>query len=199
MNYDVIPPLRFGVVNPSLYRGSYPTLRNHRFLSRLRLRTIICLIQEPPNDDLKAFADTLEAKIVFLPVNRNSSISNPVLSSTLIQALNMCMDTRNFPIYVHCLDGKRICSLLVLMIRRLQGWTPISALSEYWRFQLPSKSPISSIEVEKSTKELQEFVVELRGVIVTEFIPKWLWYADKSTNVQGVHKISSASSRISNG
>lgn len=195
MNYPVIPPLRFGVVNPSFYRGSYPTLRNHRFLSRLRLRTIICLIPEPPNHDLRAFADTLEANIVFLAVNRNSSLSNPALSSNLIQALNICTDTRNFPIYVHCLDGKRICSLLVLMTRRLQGWTPISALSEFWRFQLPSKSPISSTEVEKSTKELQEFVVELNGVIVTEFIPKWLWNADKSMNVQGVYKITSASAR----
>ena len=45
----------------------------------------------------------------------------------------ICIDTRNFPIYVHCLDGKRITSLLVLMIRRLQGWAPMSALSEYWR------------------------------------------------------------------
>jgi len=39
----------------SVYRGSYPTLPNFHFLSRLKLRSIIALTPEPPNADLVQF------------------------------------------------------------------------------------------------------------------------------------------------
>ena len=55
-NIAIIPPLRFGRVNPSLLRGAYPTLRNFTYLRRLKLRTIVSLTPEPPTEDLIDFA-----------------------------------------------------------------------------------------------------------------------------------------------
>jgi protein tyrosine/serine phosphatase len=34
---------------------------------------------------------------------------------------------------VHCLDGRRIVGLVVLLLRRLQGWATVNAFAEYWR------------------------------------------------------------------
>jgi hypothetical protein len=89
MEYDLVPPLRYGVVNPSVYRGGYPTLRNFRFLSRLRLKTIISLTPEPPTEDLKTFAMTLGAKIVHIKVLRNGSDFSDQLKADLVQAVNV--------------------------------------------------------------------------------------------------------------
>jgi len=54
---DIItPPLRFGRINPCLYRGAYPTLRNFRFLRRLQLKSIISMTPEQPSKDILDFA-----------------------------------------------------------------------------------------------------------------------------------------------
>ncbi|KAJ0409184.1 hypothetical protein ATCC90586_010265 [Pythium insidiosum] len=51
----LIPPFRFSSVQDQLYRGSYPTLKNFRFLRRLQLKTIVSVIPEPPTSDLVEF------------------------------------------------------------------------------------------------------------------------------------------------
>ena len=52
-----VPPFRFGFVDEGLSRGAYPTLRNFRYLARLRLSTIISLVPEQPNNDLVDYAN----------------------------------------------------------------------------------------------------------------------------------------------
>ncbi len=53
----LIPPFRFATVESEVYRGAYPTLKNFRFMRRLKLACIVSLIPEAPNADLKAFCD----------------------------------------------------------------------------------------------------------------------------------------------
>jgi protein tyrosine/serine phosphatase len=98
MEYELVPPLRYGVVNPSVYRGGYPTLRNFRFLSRLRLKTIISLTPEPPTEDLKTFAMTLGAKVVHIKVLRSASDFSDQLKADLVQAVNVSTETSSFTI-----------------------------------------------------------------------------------------------------
>mmetsp|Transcript_1196 Transcript_1196/g.1978 ORF Transcript_1196/g.1978 Transcript_1196/m.1978 type:complete len:112 (+) Transcript_1196:361-696(+) len=103
-----------------------------------------------------------------------------------MQKLKICIDPANHPIYIHCLDGRKITSLLVLLIRRLQGWTPYAALAEFWRHQLLFRSPILAAEIEKTTKELEFLAGDLNDIALPESIPKWLWGGDKSVTVAGV-------------
>ena len=42
-----VPPLRFSMVQPSLYRGAYPREVNFKFLETLQLKTIISLTPQP--------------------------------------------------------------------------------------------------------------------------------------------------------
>jgi tyrosine-protein phosphatase OCA6 len=42
----LVPPFRFAAVENGVYRGAYPTLRNLRFLQRLRLATVVCISPE---------------------------------------------------------------------------------------------------------------------------------------------------------
>ena len=51
----LVPPLRCALVEEGVYRGAYPSLLNHRYLARLRLRTVVSLLPEPPSSDLVAW------------------------------------------------------------------------------------------------------------------------------------------------
>lgn len=156
-NNDLLqPPFRFGMVNPGIYRGSYPCLPNFRFLSRLQLKTILSLTPEQPSADIASFTEMAGASSIHVSIIRGASLQEPLLAS-LLQALQIILDTRNHPIFVHCLDGRRITSLLVIILRRLQGWNSVGCFSEYWRFQVVGKPPVPTLEVEKQTREIEKF------------------------------------------
>jgi tyrosine-protein phosphatase OCA6 len=152
----LVPPTRFAHVNPGITRGAYPTLRNFRFLSRLQLKTIICLSPEAPTPDVMLFAEMAGVRVVHIPIARMATLSDAVQCAVLLAvnvrqehpafAVNkwltphvqcsleqICIEANNHPVYLHCLDGRRISSLVVLLLRRVQGWSPLTTLSEYWR------------------------------------------------------------------
>ena len=85
---DIIPPLRWNVVESGLSRGGYPVLRNFRHLSRTRLKTIVSLIPELPSTDLVEFAKITGIELVYISVNRSLPLGHSLLPS-LVQALNV--------------------------------------------------------------------------------------------------------------
>eukprot|EP01035_Chromulina_nebulosa_P033545 gene33545-44918_t len=135
---SLVAPFRFGIVNPGITRGAYPTLRNFR----LHLKTVISLTIERPIEDLEKFIASIGARSIHCPVSRTIAHNDPALLPALIPCLNVCLDPSQHPIFIHCLDGRKITGLLVLLIRRVQGWTPFAALSEYWRHQLAFRGPV---------------------------------------------------------
>lgn len=171
--FKIIPPFRFGYVGEGLARGAYPTLRNFRHLSRLRLSTIISLVPEAPSLDLMEFAQAAGVTVIHVPILRTAPL-NAALMTNLVFALNICLDFEKHPsVLVHCLDGRRISGLFVLLVRRLQGWNPLAAFSEYWRYQTVTKLPIATSELEKTTKELSKFFAEIPDVVkFTSTIPR---------------------------
>lgn len=134
----------------------------NRHLSRLHLKTVLSLTVEKPIEDLQKFTESIGARSIHFPISRTIAFNDPTLLASLIPCLNVsyshyvvdclifnlclffclvlflqtkvCIDPTNHPIYIHCLDGRKITGLLVLLIRRLQGWTPYSALLEFWRY-----------------------------------------------------------------
>lgn len=181
----VAPPLRFATVNPGVTRGGYPTLRNFRYLGRLQLKTVVSLTPEPPTSDLSTFSDMSGVSHFHFSVARNALLNESLLQ-LLVSVVNILIDPVNHPVYLHCLDGRRVTSLVVLLLRRLQGWTPLSSFSEYWRYQASLKFSLVPSDVEKQTKEIERFAGEVSDVQLPERMPKWLWGGDRSTVVHGV-------------
>lgn len=180
---QLCPPLRYGNVQEHVYRCGYPCLRNFRHLSRLKLKTIISLIPEDPTSDLVSFSKVAGINLIHISLIRTATL-NQSLQASLISALNICIDESKHPILIHCLDGRRITGLLVLLIRRLQGWPPIAALAEYWKYQSSSKQQVS--EIERTTREIEKFALEMSEVIITDRIPKWLWTGKRNTYIPGI-------------
>ena len=186
---ELIPPSRMSRIEDGLYRSSYPILRNFRYLNRLKLKTIISLIPESPSSDLISYCNYYNINLIHINVLRTNPL-NTSLQNNLVTAINICINSTNFPILIHCIDGKRITSLFVLLLRRLQAYSPIYAISEYWRFQhITARYFISTVEIDKQTKDLEKFCVDLNNVneiIVGEHIPRWLWNGNKNSYLAGV-------------
>jgi tyrosine-protein phosphatase OCA6 len=180
---QLCPPLRFGLIQEQVYRSGYPCLRNLRHLNRLKLKTIISLIPEAPTSDLVSFTSVAGIDLIHISLLRTATL-NQSLQVSLVTALNLLIDKSKHPILIHCLDGRRITGLLVLLLRRLQGWPPVAALAEFWKYQASSKQQVS--EIERTTREIEKFALEMSDVIITDRIPKWLWEGKRNNYVPGI-------------
>lgn len=182
INYT--PPLRFSIVNTDVYRGAYPILRNFRFLRKLRIRTIISIIPELPNADLVAFAGLENIDIQHVQALRLAPL-NTQLQTKLAKILSVLVDSMNHPVYIHCLDGRRLTGLLVLLLRRLQCWSPQFSFTEFWRYQDSRGVTISDLE--RSSRDIEKFLLDFNEeIVIPETIPSWLWGGDRATVVPGL-------------
>ncbi|KAF9362931.1 hypothetical protein BGX34_005209 [Mortierella sp. NVP85] len=161
----LIPPFRFGTVEPDVYRGAYPKQRNLRFLKRLKLRTVLSLIPDTPDEVFQVFCAHHGIRSIHLPVDKVKD-NVPLTYNRAVEALQIIINQENLPIYVHCLDGASVTGLVICCLRKLQTWNVSSALGEFLRYL--RGGVISSDEsafVEKFCSEIE----------ISKPIPPWLW------------------------
>ncbi|DBA00743.1 TPA: hypothetical protein N0F65_001214 [Lagenidium giganteum] len=162
----LIPPFRFSTVQHQLYRGSYPTLKNFRFLKRLSLKTIVSVIPEPPTSDLVGFCATEKIANHHFYAEKFTSDNVTVSPSTVVQILQLMINQENLPLYIHCLDGANVTGIIIMVLRKLQNWTKVATVAEFCRFTRDHG-------IEKDESEyLATFSEE---IVVTGDVPKWLW------------------------
>jgi len=166
------PPLRFNLVQPNLYRGAYPRKPNFKFLETLKLKTIISLIPEPitleTDPDLYRWAQDHRIRLVHLECasgGKGKKRSVPLDYDLAIAALDLMVHEKHLPVFVHCLNGGQITSLLVACLRKLQFWSAISIFNEFINFT-------TNITVNDRL-----FVTNFHGTV--KIFPKdkvpWLW------------------------
>lgn len=162
----LIPPFRFSTVQEGLYRGSYPTLKNLRFLARLRLKTVVSVVPEPPTTDLAAFCAGEKILHYHFFAEKFTSDSVTVSPVTVCQIVQLLLKRENLPLYLHCLDGANVTGVIVMVLRKLQNWTKVATISEFCRFTRDH-----GIEKDESDY-LASFSEE---IVVTADAPRWLW------------------------
>ncbi|KXS13486.1 hypothetical protein M427DRAFT_100421, partial [Gonapodya prolifera JEL478] len=118
----ITAPYRFGHVEEDLYRGGYPKSRNLRFLRRLRLRTLVSLTPDPPNDELLEFCREEKIESIHVPVPRPKG-SFPLTYAKATSILQLLIDASRLPLFVHCLDGVLVTGAAIMCLRKLQMWT----------------------------------------------------------------------------
>jgi len=170
---------------------SYPTLQNFRFLQRLSLKTVLSLTPEPPTADLAEYCGLMDIELVHVQVSRSAPLNAALMAHTT-RVLAALIRADSHPVYVHCLDGRRVCSLVVLLLRRLQGWTPQASFAEFFQYISYNTKALRPVdesdrisEFEKTSKELGRFCQEACEVEVPEEIPSWMWGGFRQTVVPG--------------
>ena len=167
--FSLVPPHRFAVVEPQLYRGAYPTLVNFRHLETLRLATVISLIPEAPTDDLRDFCTGNDIHHVIVNCDLFKDHEPQLLPSEVNAILGVVLDVSNYPVYIHCLDGKQTTGLVVMALRSIMLWDEVAIQHEYERF---SKAPMMGGEL--------GFLRDYKGDFLTKppdasMLPPWLW------------------------
>jgi tyrosine-protein phosphatase OCA6 len=177
------PPLKFGTVQPNLYRGAYPREINFPFLKTLELKTIISLTPSPiaaeTDRKLHDFAIENNIRIVHLEcahLGKGKKRGVPIGYSAILEALNLMIHKEYGPVYIHCLNGGQVTSLVIACLRKVQFWSSIAIFNEFINFT-------SNITVND-----RSFVEGFKGEINLNSKDKvdWLWVG-MSKGVIGNH------------
>lgn len=177
------PPLKFSTVQPNLYRGAYPREINFPFLKTLELKTIISLTPSPitPETDRKLYDFAIEnnIRVVHLEcahLGKGKKRGVPIGYSAILEALNLMIHKEHSPIYIHCLNGGQVTSLVIACLRKVQFWSSIAIFNEFINFT-------SNITVND-----RSFVEGFKGEISLNSKDKvdWLWVG-MSKGVIGNH------------
>lgn len=183
IRYLLVPPLKFSTVQEDFYRGAYPREVNYPFLESLELKTIVSLTPQPvtPETDEKlyTFAMKNNIRLVHLEcekLGKGKKRGVPLGYTTVLEALDLIIHQQHSPIYIHCLNGGQVTSLIVACLRKLQFWTSLTIFNEFINFST------------NITLNDRNFVEGFKGEINVDSTNKvdWLW-AGMSTGVVGNH------------
>ncbi|XP_074582686.1 inositol diphosphatase DSP2-like [Curcuma longa] len=123
------PPLNFAMVDHGIYRSGFPSPDNFRFLKTLKLRSILCLCQDPYPDVNIEFLQ--ENRITLFKIGIDGSKEATIPENRIREALKVVLDVHNHPLLIHCKRGKHRTGCVVGCLRKLQGWCIASAIDEY--------------------------------------------------------------------
>eukprot|EP01080_Neovahlkampfia_damariscottae_P007743 gene7743-12213_t len=136
-----IPPPNFGYVEEDFTRSGSPQIQNYSFLETLKLKTLIFMATETPSSQFLNFLEDQEIKFIHVGSNikKNSEFISTMNSGKLseenvIEALEIILDSSNFPLHVMCNLGRHKTGIVVGCFRKLQKWNLTSILYEYRRY-----------------------------------------------------------------
>jgi tyrosine-protein phosphatase SIW14 len=123
-------PQLFGVTERGVYRCGLPTAAALPFVKRLRLRTVINLLDQLP-PEYSAFIQAEGIRYVHCAVKGNKAHCEEMNRAQVRAALAMLLDASNAPILVHCRSGKHRTGALIGCLRMVQDWDLEAACDEY--------------------------------------------------------------------
>jgi tyrosine-protein phosphatase OCA6 len=163
---ELVAPLRFAVIERGLYRSAYPTLRNFDFLRTLELKTIVSIIPNDATLDLREFCRAKRISHRQVSVDKYKEGEVAILPNDASQVLEIALNPANFPLLIHCLDGRANTGTVVLLLRRLLLWSTSAAHAEYCRFTKEPSVPT----------DINGFVAEFPAPInLPSSVPRWFW------------------------
>jgi len=131
-----IPPINWGMVEEDLYRSGQPNVLNFPFLEKLNLKTIIWLAPDDPTQQFYNFVDDQGIELIHLGMDSQTRISNPwnpISEDTVVSALKLILDPKNYPLSVMCNLGRHRTGTVIGCLRKIQRWNLTSIFEEYRR------------------------------------------------------------------
>ena len=126
-----VPPTNFGaVLTGSVFRSQFPLPENFSFIRSLKLKTILTLVPEPYPQPYVQFLEDNGIKQIRVHVPANKEIVK-IEATTMLQALGVVLDRKNYPLLIHCNKGKHRTGCVVGCFRKVLGDSMPSILHEY--------------------------------------------------------------------
>ncbi|KAI1374724.1 tyrosine phosphatase family-domain-containing protein [Hypoxylon crocopeplum] len=129
------PPVNFAVVLPGLYRSGYPQASDYPFMLTLKLKTIVTLVGKELPDDYRKFIDGGRIKHEIFDMVGTKKAEIPVKTMQSIMAI--VGNRKNYPLLIHCNQGKHRTGCVVGVLRKANDWDTTSIIREYTKFAEP--------------------------------------------------------------
>ncbi len=162
----LLPPSKFGVVEPCLYRSSIPQEPNLPYLHVLALRSIVVLSTQRPHRTVLRFLNDNQIALHHVGADELVPLdsSQPIANSAIKRALELVLDPSRLPALVCDFGGLHQVGILVGVLRRLQSWNLNSVLGEY-----------KSYSAHRSRFVIEQFIemYNIEMVIIPNPSPEW--------------------------
>ncbi|EMC97567.1 hypothetical protein BAUCODRAFT_53222, partial [Baudoinia panamericana UAMH 10762] len=135
---SLIPPPNFGATKDgNLYRSAFPQDRNIDFLRSLKFRNVLCLVDTEPSEAYSRWIgdDGIKRLRVDIAPNKDGRVSTTW--DSLCAALLLVMDSANYPMYIHCNQGRHRTGCVLACLRKIQRWPIEDILAEYEAYANP--------------------------------------------------------------
>ncbi|CAK7236018.1 tyrosine-protein phosphatase siw14 [Sporothrix eucalyptigena] len=132
LNVPPVPPgapVNFGFVMPGLYRSSYPKPENFEYLQQLGLKTIVTLVDKNYTEEYGEFINSNNIRHHMFAMKGTKKEEIPL--STMESILRLVLDRRNYPLLIHCNQGRHRTGCVVAIVRKIAGWDRTTVTDEY--------------------------------------------------------------------
>lgn len=141
------PPVNFAVVLPGLYRSGYPEKQDYPFMQGLQLKTIVTLVGKDLPDGYQEFISVNGIKHEVFDMAGTKKADIPL--QTMQSIIAIISNRKNYPLLIHCNQGKHRTGCVVGVLRKIQDWDIASIIREYKKFAEPK---VRETDVEYITK-----------------------------------------------
>lgn len=129
------PPTNFAVVLPGLYRSAYPQAPDYPFMQALNLKTIVTLVGKDLPDGFQQFIDTNHIQHLIFDMVGTKKAEIPV--KTMQSIIAVISNRKNYPLLIHCNQGKHRTGCVVGVLRKASEWDTSSIIKEYTKYAEP--------------------------------------------------------------
>ncbi|KAK5138341.1 hypothetical protein LTR08_003402 [Meristemomyces frigidus] len=134
----LIPPPNYGAVKQgAILRSAFPQDRNVEFLKGLQVKTVLCLVATEPSEAYNRWTYLGSCKRLRIDIAANKEGKVKTTWDSLCEALLIVMDCANYPLYIHCNQGRHRTGCVVACFRKIQRWSMDDILAEYRAYAYP--------------------------------------------------------------
>ncbi|TID28050.1 hypothetical protein CANINC_002731 [Pichia inconspicua] len=175
----IVPPIRYNRVQSTLSRGGLPTSNNFSFLKLLDVNTIIGLTPKSiyteeesiDNKSLIQFIEESNIEYIHFPTDSSAKDKGknreiPISDEQVIKVIELILRRDSGNIYLYCLNGGQIVSLVIACLRKVQLWSNVSIFEEFICFSQSANN--------NDRMFVEEFSPKLKVPKKSERV-EWLW------------------------
>jgi tyrosine-protein phosphatase SIW14 len=134
----LLPPPNFGAVTDhKVFRSAFPQDRNLDFLEALGVKTLLCFVDTDPSDRYSEFARSNGVSRVRIDISPNKEGKVKTTVESICEALLVVLDAANYPLYIHCNQGRHRTGCVIACLRKVQGWPMEAIIAEYEAYANP--------------------------------------------------------------
>ena len=134
-----LPPDKFGLVEPQVYRAAFPAPEHFGHLRQLSIRTVVNLSQEALTRGVLGFFQESGVHVADVGLQVWTHPMCAAISTELVkEAMRFVLDRTHHPLLILSSSGTHQVGALVGCLRRLQRWNLAATLDEYRSYAAPT-------------------------------------------------------------